>query len=178
MGHYRLKCRLNQPSNHFSNSHDNIYYFIAMENHMLSLMQLSLVKIAIHNVNYCRTAIRGWGCGPMPAPPWCRRHRKCHNRTLLPPNLLFLLFSSFFSPSVFYCLTSTVSSTPRKSPKAFKSYLEENPLPGISLCTIQFIKTCHEPKPTIALNHQDILSCQRSVTLSGFYLIVFKRCCC
>ena len=94
------------------------------------------------------------------------------------PNLLFLLFTTFFSPFVFYCLTSTLSSTPRMSPKAFKSYLEENPLPGISLCTIQFKKTCHEPKPTIALNPQDILSCQRSVTLSSFYLIVFKRCCC
>lgn len=67
-----------------------------MENHMLSLMQLSLVKIAIHNINYCRTAIRGWGCGPMPAPPWCRRHRKCHNRLLPPKPIVFSVFLVLF----------------------------------------------------------------------------------
>jgi len=32
-------------------------------------------------------------------------------------NLLFLLFSSFFCPFVLYCFTSSVSSTPSRSPK-------------------------------------------------------------
>jgi len=34
-------------------------------------------------------------------------------------NLLFLLFSSFFCPFILYCFTSTVSSTPIKSPFSF-----------------------------------------------------------
>ena len=35
---------------------------------------------------------------------------------LRPMSLLFLLFSSFFFPFVLYCFTSTVSSTPSRSP--------------------------------------------------------------
>lgn len=43
---------------------------------------------------------------------------------------------------------------------------------------IQFRKTRQEPKPTMALRHQDNSPSRRRLIFSSFYLIVCKRCCC